>query len=163
MRKGVAIIKVNDIEVGSMPRDQYDEIVKGVKKDWRVWAAAIVSNTAFVGRVVSRLWKHFVESVMVIICLLLGYCYLNPAEGTLFITELRNASPETIMMSISKMITLCIAVTLIINTVWMIVRGHNYVSASEIAINKKIREVMEVPAEGPVTIMFTTDVIDRAR
>ncbi|WP_176560441.1 hypothetical protein [Escherichia coli] len=32
MQEGIAIVKVNNIEVGSMPISQYEEIVKSVKK-----------------------------------------------------------------------------------------------------------------------------------
>ncbi|MCL6336296.1 hypothetical protein EXT65_21115 [Pectobacterium carotovorum subsp. carotovorum] len=163
MRQGVAIIKVNDIEVGSMPLAQYDEIVKDVKKDWRIWAAMLISNAGFVWRVVNKLWHNFVQAVMVVVSTLLVYFFLNPAEGTLFITELRIASPDTIMTALRNTTVLCIAVTIIINIVWMLVRGHTYVSPSEIAINKKIREVMEVPAEGPVTITLNLDELHSAR
>lgn len=34
---------------------------------------------------------------------------------------------------------------------------HDFVSASENGINKKIREVMEVPAEGQVSVIFKKD------
>lgn len=33
MRDATAVIKVNGIEVGAMPLEQYEEIVRGVKKD----------------------------------------------------------------------------------------------------------------------------------
>ncbi|EIB3086664.1 hypothetical protein ACM3MO_004946 [Escherichia coli] len=155
MNAGIAVIKVNNIEVGSMPISQYEEIVKSVKKDWRTRVAVVFSYVGFVWKFIIRLWSYFVQSFAVIIALSMLYFFSHPAETTQFVIELRNASSETIAEGIRSVTNICVFLTIIASTLSFFIKGTPvYVSASENSINKKIREVMEVPAEGPVSVTF---------
>lgn len=158
MHDEVVVIKVNNIEVGSMPLSQYEEIVESVKKDWRTRVASVFSYVGFVRRIVIRLWSYFVQSFAVIIAIFMLYSLFHSAEVTQFVTELRNAPSERIAEAIRSITNICVLLTVIACTLSCFIKGTPvFVSASENGINKKIREVMEVPAEGQVSVIFKKD------
>lgn len=158
MQDGVAVIRVNNIEVGSMPISQYEEIVKSVKKDWRTHVASVFSYIGFVWRIILRLWHYFVQGFTIFIAFFMLYSLYHQAELTQLITELRNSPSEHIAEIIRTITKTCIILTVIAVTLSILIQGTPvFVSATENAINKKIREVMEVPAEGQVSITFKKD------
>ncbi|EDC3150157.1 hypothetical protein KGN64_003238 [Salmonella enterica] len=164
MQDGVAVIRVNNIEVGSMPISQYEEIVKSVKQDWRTRVAAVFSYVWFFWKFIIRLWSYFVQSFAIIIAIYMLYFFSHPAETTQFVTELRNASSEKIAEGIRLVANICGSLTIIACTINLFIKGiPEFVSVSENAINKKIREVMEVPAEGQVSITFKRDGLNSVR
>ncbi|NWA64093.1 hypothetical protein HX773_24655 [Pantoea sp. B9002] len=164
MQDGVAVIRVNNIEVGSMPISQYEEIVKSVKKDWRTRVAAVFSYVGFVWKFIIRLWSYFVQCFSVLFALFMLYSLFHPAEITQFIDEMRSLPSENIANGIRSLTNICILVTIMSYAISFLLKGSPvFVSASENAINKKIREVMEVPAEGQVSITFKRDGLNSVR
>ncbi|ENU7100583.1 hypothetical protein ACFICF_004528 [Salmonella enterica] len=158
MQDGVAVIRVNNIEVGSMPISQYEEIVKSVKKDWRTRVAAVFSYVGFVWKFIIRLWSYFVKSFTVLFALFMLYSFFHPVELAQFINEMRSLSSENIANGVRSVTNICILLTIISCALSLFFKGVPvFVSASENAINKKIREVMEVPAEGQVSVTFNKD------
>lgn len=158
MRDEVAVIQVNNIEVGSMPLSQYEDIVESVKRDWRTRVASVFSYVGFVWRIVIRLCSYFVQSFAVIIALFMLYSSFHSVETTQFITELRNTPSERIAEAIRSITNICVILTSIACALSIFIKGIPvFVSASENGINKKIREVMEVPAEGRVSVIFKKD------
>lgn len=158
MHDGVAVIKVNNIEVGAMPLAQYEAIVKEVKKDWRTHIASVLSYAGFVWRIASRLWSYFIQSFAVVFSMFMLYSLYHSPEITQFITALRNAPSENLAEFFRTITSICITLTVIALTINLFLKGAPvFVSASEIAINKKIREVMEVPTEGQVSVSFKKD------
>lgn len=163
MKDSVAVIKVNNIEVGSMPVSQYEEIVKSVKEDWLTRVASVFSYVSFVWKLIVRLWTYFVQSFTVILALSMLFFSLSP-EATQFVTELQNAPSETIVEAIRSVTNICVFLTIIAFALSPFIKGAPiFVSVSENAINQKIREVMEVPAEGKVSITFKKGDGDAAR
>ncbi|EJF6879695.1 hypothetical protein M8213_002219 [Escherichia coli] len=164
MQDGVAVISVNNIEVGSMPISQYEEIVKSVKKDWRIRISAVFSYVGFIWKFIIKLWVYFAQSIAVIIAFSMLYFFTHLGETTQFVTELRNASSETIAEAIHSVANICVFVTVIACTLNLLIKGiPAFVSTAEITINKKIRELMEVPAEGQVSITFKRDGLNSVR
>ncbi|EGS4262587.1 hypothetical protein P0664_004767 [Salmonella enterica] len=164
MQNNVAVITVNNIEVGSMPVSQYKEIVKSVKKDWRTRVTAVFNCVRYIWKLIIRLWSYFVQSFTVIIALSMFYFSSHPAEATQFVTELRNASSEELASAIRSVTNLCFFLTIIACLLSLFIKGTPvFVSASENAINRKIREVMEVPTEGKVSVTFKKGDGDAAR
>ena len=155
MQDGIVVVKVNNIEVGSMPVSQYEEIVKSVKKDWRTHVASVFSYIGFVWRLILRVWHYFVHGFSVIIAFFMLYSLYHQAELAQLITELRNAPSEHIAEIIRTITNTCIILTVFAVILSILIKGTPvFVSATENAINRKIREVMEVPAEGQVSITF---------
>lgn len=164
MQDGVAVIRVNNIEVGSMPISQYEEIVKSVKKDWRTRVAAVFSYVGFAWKFIIRLWSYFVQCFSVLFALFMLYSLSHPAEITQFIDEMRSLPSESIANGIRSLTNTCILVTIMSYALSFFLKGSPvFVSATENAINKKIREVMEVPAEGQVSITFKRDGLNSVR
>ncbi len=158
MQDGTAIVKVNNIEVGSMPISQYEEIVKSVKKDWRTHVASVFSYIGFALRIIIMLWNYFVHSFAIFIAFIMFYSFYHHEELTHLITFLRNSPSENITEIIRVIAYYCITLTVIAVAISIVAKGIPiFVSATEIAINKKIREVMEVPTEGQVSITFKKD------
>ncbi|ENE5338097.1 hypothetical protein ABNL11_004957 [Klebsiella pneumoniae] len=155
MQKGVAVIRVNNIEVGSMPVSQYEEIVRAVKKDWRTRIASVFSYVGFVWKFIKRTWSYFVNSFTVLFALFMLYSLFHPAELTQFINEMRSLPSENIANGIRSVINICLLLTIISSVLSFFVIGTPvFVSATENAINKEIRKVMEVPTEGQVSVTF---------
>ncbi len=155
MREGTAVIKVNGIEVGAMPLEQYESIVRDVNKDWRTSIASIFSYIGFVWRMILRLWHYFIQTLSIFTVLFLLYFFQNQTELAQLITELRNAPSLHIAEIIRTITYTCLILTAIAGMLSILLKGTPaYVTATEKAINKKIREVMEVPAEGKVSIIF---------
>ncbi|EFJ5374110.1 hypothetical protein AFM41_004430 [Escherichia coli] len=158
MQEGIAIVKVNNIEVGSMPISQYEEIVKSVKKDWRTHVASVFCYIGFAWRIILKLWHYFVHGFAIFIASIMFYSIYHQAELIHLITFLRNSPSENIAEIIRVITYYCIALTVIAVAISIAAKGIPiFVSATEIAINKKIREVMEVPTEGQVSITFKKD------
>ncbi|ELE4368138.1 hypothetical protein VRR38_004700 [Salmonella enterica] len=155
MQDSVAVIKVNNIEVGSMPVSQYEEIVQSVKKDWKTRVAAVFSYVGFVWKFINRVWSYFIYSFTVLFALFMLYSFSHPAELTQFIDGLRSLPSEDIAKGIRTVIYICVVVTIICSALSFFLIGKPvFVSATENAINKEIRKVMEVPTEGPVSVTF---------
>ncbi|MCS6721222.1 hypothetical protein NOM68_06555 [Proteus mirabilis] len=155
MQNDVVVIKVNNIEVGSMPKLQYEEIVKSVKEDWRTKVSSVFSYVGFIWKIINRLWSYFVQSFAVLIALFMIYSIFNFAEVAQLVNELRNASSDSIAKYIVLVANISILLTITGCVISFFIQGYPlFVSASENAINKKVREVMEVPTEGQVSITF---------
>ncbi|EQO56125.1 hypothetical protein G718_04946 [Escherichia coli HVH 43 (4-2173468)] len=158
MQEGIAVVKVNNIEVGSMPISQYEEIVRAVNNDWRTRIASVFSYVRFVWKFIIKLWSYFVQCFSVLFAMFMLYSLFHTAEITQFIDEMRSLPSESIANGIVSLTQLSVLVTFIGCFLSFLIKGTPvFVSASEDAINKKIREVMEVPAEGQVSVILNKD------
>lgn len=158
MQEGIAVVKVNNIEVGSMPISQYEEIVKAVNNDWRTRIASVFSYLRFVWKFIVKLWSYFVQCFSVLFAMFMLYSLFHTAEITQFINEMRSLPSESIANGIVSLTQLSVSVTFIGCFLSFLIKGTPvFVSAYEDAINKKIREVMEVPAEGQVIVILNKD------
>jgi hypothetical protein len=158
MRDGTAVIKVNGIEVGAMPLERYEAIVKEVKEDWRTRIAILFDYVRVIWKAAARLSSYFVHSFVVVTAIFMIYSMNHSPEITQFVTDLRSLPPERIAEGFSTLARMCISLTMLAFVIsYILIGAPVFVSASERAINKKIREVMEVPAEGQVSVTFKKD------
>lgn len=158
MQNGTAVIRVNGIEVGAMPLEQYQAIVREVKSDWLIRIATVTSYIRFSIRLASRFFYYFAMSFLVVFAIFMLYSNFHPAALTQFVTDLQGASPDVIVSVLRNITQICFMLTLIT----LVITGYTmgfpaFVSASQIAINERIREVMEVPAEGTVSVTFNRE------
>ncbi|WP_272664023.1 MULTISPECIES: hypothetical protein [unclassified Providencia] len=154
----VATIKINNIDVGSMPLSQYEDIVRSVKKDYRIKVATTISGTKYIFKIANYIYSYFAKSIITLITLIMLCSLFFPNDLTSVITELKTLSPDEITGVLSAIASICILLTMLVILVSFFSKGvitSVYVSPSEIAINNKIREIMEVPAEGQVTVTFS--------
>ncbi|WP_261643104.1 hypothetical protein [Erwinia mallotivora] len=161
MQEGTAVISVNGIEVGAMPLEQYEAIVRGVKKDWRTRMATVFSYVSFTWKVVNRFGYFFVQLFPVIFAILMIYFMYHQPDLTRFISELRSLPSESIASAVNIITRYCIFLTgLAVNFsfIFASIKGTPFfVSATESRVNNIIREIMEVPAKGTVKITFKKD------
>jgi len=158
MSNGTAVISVNGIEVGAMPLEQYETIVRDVKKDWRTRTASVVRYFGFAFRLLSRIWHYFAQSFVVMFALIMLYSYFHPFELTNYIEEIRSQPSEKIAEVLRVLALIGMTITFLAGVLSIFIKGMPlYVSAAEDAINNKIREVMEVPANGQVIVRIKKD------
>lgn len=155
MENRIAVIKVNGIEVGSMPFGQYEEIVQSVKKDWRTRIASVFSYAGFIWKFIARLWSYFVQCFSVLFALFMLYSFFHSSELALSIDEFRSLPSKSIADGIISITNICILLTITASFLSYFFKGRPvFISPIENAINKKIRTVMEVPAEGQVSVII---------
>lgn len=158
MGNGTAVISVNGIEVGAMPLEQYETIVRDVKRDWRIRISSVLYSFRFIFRLLSRVWHYFVQSFIILFVIFMVYSYFHPNELTEFVEGIRNKPSGNITESLRLITQYCMTITVIVSVLTFLLNGTPiYVSATENAINNKIREVMEVPANGQVIVRIKKD------
>lgn len=161
MRNGIAVVYVNNIEVGSMPASQYDDIVESVKNDWRIRISGFFQYIGFIWRIFCRASAFFFQSIIVLLGLFMFYSFFDNSATVQFIDSLKGASSSSIAGAIRTLTILCINLTIFGGILRLFTHGvPTFVSPSEAAINKRIRQIMEVPAEGQVAITFKQDGAD---
>lgn len=159
MREGTVVIRVNGIEVGAMPLEQYEEIERSVKKDWRIHAYTILDSFRICLKFAKNALFNFIRCLGVIIAILMIACLFRPeTEVAAFIKDIQSATPEVLAYAIHRVTTICLALTAMYYIFRKIYFGVPvYLGPSKIAINRRVREVMEVPAEGEVSVTFIKD------
>ncbi|MBC3214778.1 hypothetical protein [Serratia fonticola] len=152
---GVAIIKVNDIDVGAMPEEQYQSIVRAVKKGWRNWILFAFSLFRYVFKIANVFLNYFIKTIAVLVVFFLISSALSPENVTAFISSLNIATPADITAVLRDVSYLSLQISVLsfsVKCFFLRDSKFTYVSPFENAINNKIRAVMEVPANGYVTI-----------
>lgn len=123
MKEEIALIKVNGVDVGSMPLKDYETIVKTVRSDWRTRIAAALSNFTLIWRVITKLVKYFSLSYAAIFVFMMGYFYLHYAETVDFINSLRYASSESIADGIKLITDYSIIFSVIYYVLSLVIKG----------------------------------------
>ncbi|EBM6205158.1 hypothetical protein D2K34_22845 [Salmonella enterica subsp. enterica serovar Ohio] len=159
MREGTVVVKVNGIEVGAMPLEQYEEIVRSVKKDWRIRVYTVANSFGIYLKLARNLFLTFIRCLGVITALFMIMSLFRPdAEIAAFIREIKSATPEGMAYAFKQITVMCIALTVMYYMFRMIYCGvPKYNSPSKIAIGNRLREVMEVPTKGEVSVIFIKD------
>lgn len=155
MKENIVIVKVNNIEVGELPLNDYQNITSNVKNDWRIRIADLLSLGGSLNSITYMIGRHFVSIMISIIAIALLSTLPDSSSVVHFISDLRSASSEDIASCLRNLTRICITLTAMSVTVRIIVLGIPFrTSNSDIAINNKIREIMKVPATGKVSVTF---------
>lgn len=155
MSEGVAIIKVNGIDVGSMPLEQYHAIVKKVKKDWRNRIVSAFSVLHYLFRIASVYCEYFIKTLVIFMALFFISSITSPSSVTELISSLKYSTPTDITTLIHTITNFAILISIFSFIMMLFFMPHtrfNYISPFDVAINKIIRTIMEVPANGDVTV-----------
>lgn len=150
----IARVQVNGIEVGSLPRETYDLIVKSVKEDRRLYLSYAVNVIAGLWRILLLLLRSVPWLLFVMFLLLVMF---DPNSFTALITELRTADPAEITKAVQQLLIyswfiLCgalpIAIVLCPST-------YSFNNPFSEAVSHRIRSMLEVPTEGQLTVTFS--------
>lgn len=150
-RGQVARVYVNGIEVGSMPTDQYKALVK--EQNWRIWlhVKGIFNVFTFSYNVASRI---AMATSIVIISILLVTCAVAPEGAAELINQLRQTEPKIIAAFMQRFVLLAL-VAVTFGTLLDIALHpalYGYINHIDLEINRKIRQLLEVPAEGDMRV-----------
>lgn len=149
----IARVYVNQVEVGSLPTDQYNSIAKEARKDVRVWISQGMN-------VFMATFRFVVDSLRLApwACFLLSVLLLatSPDLLTHFFTVMATATPA----EATKLYGLAVfsgSVMAIFSNLVGIAFGwqspYGYVNEVDRVINQKVRQILEVPAVGDMTIV----------
>ncbi|WP_429359308.1 hypothetical protein [Paraburkholderia sp. GAS32] len=156
MTNAVARVYVNKIEVGTLPADVYNKIVKDVRADRRLYLGQawnyICVAYAFLAR--SILQVPVFWFVALLMCEVLG-----PSNVTDFITAMRQATPAEVNHAICWMLGAGSLVSMIVVAFCMYLGAYpsGVVDEFDRKINHQVRSLLEVPAQGDMMVVVADD------
>lgn len=155
MKENVVIVKVNNIEVGELPLNDYQNIISSVKKDWRIRIADFLGLAGSLNSLAYMVVRHFTSIIIGMIAIALLSTLPESSSVVQFISDLRTATSEEIASCLRNLTSICMTLTIISVAVRITANGMPFRSSkSEGAVNNKIREIMKVPATGIVSVSF---------
>lgn len=157
----IARVYVNQVEVGALPATQYHAVVKQARRDWRLHvlqgfnvAAVLVRFLLTSLRLVPLLWF--------MVAVLLGIWY--PDSITEFVASFPTLSPSQVSQSFQHMLLWSTFVTGVSLMLRAALTGssagfqpYGYINMIDRAVSRRIREILEVPAEGDMMVTVTDD------
>lgn len=152
MNTSVSRVLINNVEVGSIPTDQFQAIVAETKRDWRLYAASIWS-TLFAGTKLFLKSLAIAPVVALTIASLLVFFY--PDGGTAFFDELKQTTGAEISNLVRSSLTVSWLAT-VIALVFGIAFGaikFGYTDPFSRVIGERIRFLLEEPNDGPITVI----------
>jgi hypothetical protein len=151
MSAAIARVFVNSVEVGSLPVEQYQEIVRQTRADKRL----------YVGQALSALNVLFRFLVKALLMVPVFYFFLfvllemgGPSNVTDFITAMRQATPAEVEHAIRMMLGWGFEFSAVLVFMAYGLGGYStgYVDPFDVRIAGRIRSLLEVPAEGVLTV-----------
>lgn len=144
----IARVFVNRIEVGAVPLAQYQALEKRAHRDWRLYVAQ--------GFNLLRVFLKFAFAAIVSLPALwlvavVAWAWLGPDSVLLALSELRTITPESLREGVSELLARSVALTLVFHLLHAAVFGfhrYGFKDIFEDEVNQRVREVLEVPAEG---------------
>lgn len=158
----IARVYVNQIEVGALPSAQYRAVVEQTRHDWRLYVQQVF-NVAF-----ACLW-FLIASFRLVPTLLFiagaAAAIWVPEEITASVIQLATITPEQLSQGIQRLLLWCtvFAVILHCSVFMMFFSGFHkfgYINVFDRAVNKQIRRVLEVPAEGDMFVHIVDEAGD---
>ncbi|MBU9439112.1 hypothetical protein KTE91_28945 [Burkholderia multivorans] len=152
----IARVYVNDVEVGALPADQYNRIVKDVRADRRLYVAQAMNYIGFVWRFVA----HSLRFVPIFwFAALVVAEILGPSIVTDLIAAMRQATPTEVNHGICWMLGAGMIFSMLTVSFCMFAGAYpsGLVDEFEAKISRQIRSLLEVPAEGTMSVLVSAD------
>jgi len=155
MTATVARVEVNGIEVGSLPVDLYNGIVQEVRSDKSLYLKELRTAFVAVGRLIAFLPVMIVMAGMALIV-------FQPETVADALAALMKATPQQIAHAL-RMVVIVISVVSALAYVLALglvslrsrafkTNGRQLPAVFDREINRRIRALLEVPAEGDMTV-----------
>jgi uncharacterized membrane-anchored protein len=152
MTTATARVYVNNVEVGALPVEHYRRMVAEVRKERWLYLAQLGNLLSVAMNILTMMLRMF----PILLCApLLAMAALSPETMTAVIELLRTAAAAEIthtLQSYLSIITLLTFFSVFIAAVFSNFR-FGYVDQFDLRINERLRTLMEVPAEGSVTVI----------
>lgn len=153
----IARIFVNRIEVGTVPADLYEKIVKQAKRDWRLYVSQGFNLVAVAFRffvVTLRLtpWLWFIASAGLVLLApdILGEIFAALTKATP--AELANEYRKAVMYG-----PVAVAAMLLAGMLMGFGSKYGYIDRFGEVVGERLRSLLEVPAEGTVDVFIVDD------
>lgn len=147
----VVKIFINNVEVGSIPRTQYEKIKKDTYRNKKNYILQIIN---FVEVVSTVIFKIMLSVAFIWFALFLIYLVYDPDQITYLITMFKEQKPEQITQSLRAMFMVGVMFSIIYLTLESVVvrSKFGYENAFKSSIEENILAIMEVPERGKVRI-----------
>ncbi|EGK8902258.1 hypothetical protein IOW44_004408 [Salmonella enterica] len=163
MKKGTAIISVNDIEVGAMPLEQYEDIVRSVNKSWLMRIHGFNQYFWYLLKQFCGLVDLFIRVFATVAVAAAIFFYYSSRDNIALNGELPLRLKDIYQIT-QLILNASIVLTIITSGLKFLFSGadatRHFISPRRHAIAYKIRQVMEVPAEGKVSVMIIKNAED---
>lgn len=151
MTSSIARVHVNGIEVGTLPADTYNAIVKNVRQTRRLYLAWAL---AAAGLVLRKVFQFIRAMPGVLIGLLFILLMVSPENFTQLLANVRAAEPDEITKSLRGFFHLIAtaAIVFLPTTAIFAPRSWQFQSPFDSEISRQIRRLLEVPSEGDLLV-----------
>ena len=155
MQDGVVIIRVNNIEVGSMPLEQYETIVRSVNENWPIRIESFNSYIWYLFKKTCGLVELFIKVFLFLSVVAIIIFYYSNHSGTIPYGDIPLRVGDIYKIT-QFILNTSIVMTILTFVLKLVFSGgkvlSTFVSPRKHAIAYKIRQVMEVPTEGSVSV-----------
>ncbi|PWC98978.1 MULTISPECIES: hypothetical protein [Pseudomonas] len=154
MSSSIARIHVNGIEVGSLPVEIYNTIAASVRQDRRLYLAYAVRILGVGLRML--LWGTCAVPVFLMMALVF-LLIVEPASITDLIATTRVATPEAITAGLRATVLYTWIGMIVLIPTFLALFTPGYIAFNNPftdAINRRVRSMLEVPTEGPLSVFI---------
>lgn len=150
----VVRLMVNGIEIGALPEEQFNEIMDKVKKDKTVWRKQIL-NILWVA--IDQIGSAILNTLNVSLIIFVAAFLFDPVIYVKFFQDM-SQRPVSELVELCEIVrSLWFKLSIITLAVYPIIRVmagekavRGYKNYFALTFSKRVREIMEVPAEGIV-------------
>ncbi|MGY6257273.1 hypothetical protein ACXIVK_27830 [Paraburkholderia caledonica] len=156
MANAIARVYVNDIEVGTLPADQYNKIVKMVRADRRLYVAQAMNYFKVLLRCLFLTIRYVPTALFFALFL---FEITSPSSVTDVIVGMRQSTPEAVNHGVCWLLGTGWIVSMLFVVVGMFdgVFPTGAVDQFDRKISHHIRSLLEVPAQGKMMVVVTRD------
>lgn len=159
MTKEVARVYVNEIEVGALPANLYKKIVEDVRRDKRLLFAQAMNYC----HVLYLFFRKTVVLWPIALCVAVALCEMfGPSNVVDIIAAMRTATPAEANHAICTFLAIGWATSVIFEAFCRVLsnRHSGLVDCFDEAISRRVRSLLEEPAEGRLLVIVGSDAND---
>lgn len=151
MHHDVAHVFVNNIEVGSLPVCEYQQLVKSVRKSKRLYVIQLFNWLVVAMRCGGEL---LIMLPVYLVGLMVCVAFVAPDALSAYFTAISKLTPEQLVQTVRALSGALSVVYAMYLGGRLLVKGSlaGYVNQFEAEVNERVRTLLEVPAEGAVRV-----------
>lgn len=167
MTTEIARIYVNNIEVGALPASQYESIVSDARNDRRIYLRQVLNVLGVLFRFLVTSFEYIPQAWFgMLVAIVIGDS-ISPGFGAGLITEIEKLFKvgqvgllDAVRMALFWGYTFALTGSLFAMAFGRMTFGA--VNEFDSSINRRIREILEVPSEGQMTVVVEKHVLTQA-
>lgn len=153
----IARVSVNGIEIGSIPADHYQAVLRVVDKDKMRLVKQALNTLTSCALAIKRI---FLISTAFLVAGFITTLMLDGAFAATLISNFRTLSPNEVVASMRFLILIAtlFGAVLVLADLLMWPTRYGYINYRDIEINRMVRRMLEVPTEGVMSVVVEGDV-----